>query len=141
MRKILPFLLLALFLLPAPMESSEMFLLPRLLLCPSSHAEMIVRKCQRASIPAHLVLQIVERESGMDPDVIGENLDAAGNVKSRDFGLGQLNTATIKLLGIEDPLNPEQNIDGVVTVMQAGHEICGSWSRAMVFYAIGRCAE
>jgi soluble lytic murein transglycosylase-like protein len=64
---------------------------------------MAMQAAQRHGLDPQLFLNLVQQESAFDP-----------NAKSRAgaLGLAQLMPATARMLGVENPLDPQQNLEG-----------------------------
>ena len=94
------------------------FLFSTLLLIPSSSQgfqkmkkrakrfhSIIVQAAEYYKIEADMIKAIIMAESGFDPNAVS---------RKGARGLMQLMPATAQALGVEDPMDPEQNIDGGV---------------------------
>lgn len=96
--------------------------------------QRIVAEALAAGVPPRLALMVARRESGMNPLAVGRNKDG-----SHDWGLGQINDRTVKLLHVTDPLDVSQNIIAFVGVLGMGLDHCRSEAGALRYYARGRC--
>ncbi len=71
--------------------------------------EIIQKASQKYGVDADLVKSVIQNESAYDPNAVS----SAGAL-----GLMQLMPATAANLGVENPLDPEQNIDGGVKLLR-----------------------
>jgi soluble lytic murein transglycosylase-like protein len=71
--------------------------------------EIIQKACQKYDVDTDLVKAVIQNESAYDPDAVS----SAGAL-----GLMQLMPATAANLGVENPLNPEENIEGGVKLLR-----------------------
>lgn len=67
--------------------------------------DLIDKTCQKYDVDSKLVKALVKQESGFNPDA---------KSKAGALGLMQLMPQTAMGLGVNDPMNPEENIDGGV---------------------------
>jgi len=74
-----------------------------------SVAQMVVDAANAYGVPANLALGIASHESGFNPSAVNPNGGAAGVM--------QLMPATAAGLGVTDPLDAQQNIDGGVQLL------------------------
>ncbi|MCL4559610.1 MAG: lytic transglycosylase domain-containing protein [Chloroflexi bacterium] len=81
---------------------------------PSGHAgdfaSMIQQAAQKYRVNPNLVQAVIQAESAYNPDAVSP----AGAL-----GLMQLMPGTALSLGVDDPLDPEQNIDGGVQMLRS----------------------
>ncbi len=75
----------------------------------STYDHLIRAACQKYSIDPALVMAVIHTESRFDPQAVSPK----GAV-----GLMQINPITIRELGINDPFNPQHNIDGGVRYLK-----------------------
>jgi soluble lytic murein transglycosylase-like protein len=87
-----------------------------------------------AGVRPGLAIYVAWRESRFDPLAVGTNKDG-----SHDWGIGQINDRTVRLLHVADPLDVGQNIIAFVGVLGMGLDKCGSERGALNYYAKGRC--
>lgn len=64
---------------------------------------LVREKCLKYGVDEHLVKSMIKMESGGNPDAVS---------KAGARGLMQLMPSTAKMLGVEDPFDPDQNLDG-----------------------------
>lgn len=67
--------------------------------------DIIDRTCQKYDVDSKLIKALIKQESGFNPEA---------KSKAGAMGLMQLMPATAEGLGIDDPMNPVQNVDGGV---------------------------
>ena len=79
--------------------------------CPAkdNYQKIIDRVCQRYNMDPKLINLVIERESGFNPKA---------RSKKGAIGLMQLMPETAKKLGVKDPYDPEQNIEGGVRYLR-----------------------
>jgi len=100
-----------------------------------SPQDMIVAESLAAGINPHLPLAIGWRESRYTPQLVaGPNQDG-----SYDYGVMQLNSYTVRVLKVANPLDARENIRAGVRLFARWLHVCGSERAAMMAYAIGRC--
>lgn len=83
---------------------------------------------QRYGIPRDLFLRLVQQESGWNPRA----RSAAGAQ-----GLAQLMPATAKGLGVTDPFNPRQSLEGGARYLSEQFKRFGKWDLALSAYNSG----
>jgi len=71
---------------------------------------MIDKACDKYDVDSKLVKALIKQESGFNPDA---------KSKAGALGLMQLMPKTAEGLGIKDPMNPEDNIDGGVRYLKS----------------------
>jgi soluble lytic murein transglycosylase-like protein len=76
----------------------------------SSYDHLIKAACRKHSIDPALVMAVIHAESRFDPLAVSPK----GAV-----GLMQINPITVRELGINDPFNPQLNIDGGVRYLKS----------------------
>ncbi len=96
--------------------------------------ELIVRAATAAGVPPELALAIAWRESGFDARRIHTNAHGYG----RDYGVFQLNSFTVRVLGVADPLDARQNIAaGVALLAEYLFKYRGDQARTDCAFAFG----
>ena len=70
---------------------------------PADIADMIAAASQRYGVPAKLIEAVIRQESGSNPKAVS---------RAGAMGLMQLMPKTAAALGVHDPFDPRQNIDG-----------------------------
>ena len=93
--------------------------------------EMLIEHySNRRNIPSSLVRSVINAESGFDPD--------ATSPKGA-MGLMQLMPSTVMDLGVENPFDPEQNINGGTALLKNLLDTYqGDYSKALAAYNAGR---
>lgn len=74
--------------------------------------DIIREEATRLGVPPELALAIAEQESSFRPDVIGPEIMKGPAKGQRAMGLFQLIPETAKRMGVVDPMDPIQNIQG-----------------------------
>lgn len=86
---------------------------------------------RRYNIPEDLFLKLVQQESGWRPDAISR----AGAI-----GLAQLMPGTAHELGVTDPWDPHQNLNGGARYLREQYQEFQSWKLALAAYNAGPAA-
>jgi hypothetical protein len=73
-----------------------------------SYESIIQAKADKYDVPPDLLRAVIQAESSFDPNAVGKMLRDGDKAK----GLMQLTSGTAKDMGVQDPFDPEQNIDG-----------------------------
>jgi cell wall-associated NlpC family hydrolase len=92
------------------------------------YAGMFASAGQKYGVPASLLSAVAKQESGYDPSAVSP----AGAQ-----GLMQLMPATAKSLGVTDPLDPAQSIDGAARMLRDLTRRFGSTELALAAYNAG----
>lgn len=85
-------------------------------------------KAAKCGVPLNIVLGVIEIESGGNPNAVSD----AGAM-----GVMQLLPQTARALGVSDPFDPEQNIDGGVRYLREQFDRFGRWDLALAAYYTG----
>jgi len=92
----------------------------------------IQEKCTETDIPMELVLALIETESGYREDVVS---------KTNDYGLMQINRCNHSWLkrdlGLEDMLDPRQNITAGMYMLKQHLDKYGDTHKALMVYNMG----
>lgn len=95
---------------------------------PAEYAVLVNNAATAHSISAPWLAGLLQTESGWNPRAVSE----AGAM-----GLGQLMPGTARQLGVTDPFDPAQNIDGSARYFAAQYETFGSYELAAAAYNAG----
>jgi hypothetical protein len=95
---------------------------------PRAERDMIVREARRQGVDPALALAVVLRESGGNPQAVSP----AGAM-----GLMQLMPGTARDLGVADPFDPQQNVDGGLRYLRDRLREFGSVPLALAAYNAG----
>lgn len=96
---------------------------------PSAYIVRLIReKAQKYGIPFDLFYRMIEVESGFNPKAVSP----AGAM-----GLGQLMPGTARALGVKDPFDPEQNLEGAAKYLRQQYDRFGRWDLALAAYNAG----
>jgi len=96
--------------------------------CPSDFDHLIAEVCQRQGVDPALVKAVIKVES---------NFDCRAVSRAGAKGLMQLMDATGKQLGVKDPFDPRQNVEGGVTYLRQMLDRYGDLSLALAAYNAG----
>lgn len=95
----------------------------------SRHSEIISAASERFSVPEPLIRAVIEQESGFREDAVS---------KKGALGLMQLMPGTASVLGVEDPLDAEQNIFGGTMYLRELIDLYGgNLNKALAAYNAG----
>lgn len=94
----------------------------------ADYSQLIASKAQKYGIPANVLTELVRAESGFNP-----------NAKSPAgaMGLGQLMPGTARSLGVTNPYDPEQNLEGTAKYLSQQLKKFGSVPLALAAYNSG----
>ena len=95
---------------------------------PMDYYGAAVAAAERHNIPPELFLRLVRQESGFNPNAVSE----AGAQ-----GLTQLMPGTAEYLGVTDPFDPEQNLDGGARYLREQLDRFGRPDLALAAYNAG----
>ncbi|MDN5318781.1 MAG: hypothetical protein PWP05_1094 [Thermovirga sp.] len=76
---------------------------------PSYIDGIIEEKCRKYGVDGALVRAVIKMESGGNPRAVS---------KAGAMGLMQLMPSTAEMLGVKDPFNPEENLDGGIRYLK-----------------------
>lgn len=94
----------------------------------SRYYESAIAAARRHGVPEDLFLRLVRQESGFDPNAVSP----AGAQ-----GLTQLMPGTAEYLGVADPFDPEQNLDGGARYLREQLDAFGDPALALAAYNAG----
>lgn len=95
---------------------------------------LIVTAAQKYGVPAWWALGIASHESGFNPTAV----NTANANGTSDWGVMQLNDSTVKTMGVQNPLDPAQNVDaGVRLLSQLQAKYNGDLTQVLWAYAAG----
>jgi len=89
---------------------------------------LIKQTAARYGIPEDLFRALVKQESGFNPRAVSP----AGAM-----GLTQLMPATARALGVEDPFDPAQNLEGGAKYLRQQYDRFGDWGLALAAFNAG----
>lgn len=92
------------------------------------YQDIAARTAEKYGIPSDLFMRQIKQESGWNPRAVSP----AGAQ-----GLGQLMPGTAADLGVTDPFNPEQNLDGAARYLRQMYDKYGDWRLALQAYNAG----
>jgi soluble lytic murein transglycosylase-like protein len=96
--------------------------------------QMIVDAANQYGVPPNIALGIASHESGFNPNAINSNNPNG----TKDWGVMQLNDTTVQTMGVQNPLDPQQNIDaGVQLLSNLLNRYNGDVNSALWAYASG----
>jgi hypothetical protein len=76
-----------------------------------SNLEIIQSASEKYNVPESVLYAVISQESNFDPKALGPEIRGR-HPEDRAMGLMQLMPATAKELGVTDPYDPRQNVDG-----------------------------
>ena len=83
-------------------------------------------------VPANLVLSVIAHESSGNPNAVSY---AANGTPAQ--GLMQLQPATAQEVGVSNPFDPAQNINGGTSYLSKLYQRFGNWTQALSAYNTG----
>lgn len=92
---------------------------------------VIAHHSEAQGVPPALVKAVIHAESAFDPRAISHK---------GAMGLMQLMPATAEMLGVEEPLSAEENIEGGIRYLRSLHDRYGSWTFTLAAYNAGPSA-
>lgn len=95
---------------------------------PAAYDQLISRIAARHGLPAAMVKAVVKAESNFQPN--------ARSHKGAQ-GLMQLMPATAEDMGVDDPFEAEDNVQGGTRYLRAMYERFGDWEHALAAYNAG----
>lgn len=93
-----------------------------------SVSQLIANAAARYGVPSQIAMEVAVQESGLNPNAVSP----AGAQ-----GVMQLMPATAAQLGVSDPFNPQQNVNGGVQYLSQLYAKYGSWDLALAAYNWG----
>jgi soluble lytic murein transglycosylase-like protein len=94
----------------------------------SSILQMISNAAQQYGVPSQIATEVAITESNLNPNAVS----SAGAV-----GVMQLMPQTAASLGVTDPADPQQNINGGVKYLSQLYAQFGNWDQALAAYNAG----
>lgn len=94
----------------------------------NNYSQLIAAKAQKYGIPVNVLTELVRAESGFNPNA----KSAAGAM-----GLSQLMPGTARSLGVTNPYDPEQNLEGGAKYLSQQLKRFGSLPLALAAYNAG----
>jgi soluble lytic murein transglycosylase-like protein len=95
---------------------------------PAAYDQLISRVAARHGLPAAMVKAVVKAESNFQPH-------ARSNKGAQ--GLMQLMPGTAEDMGVDDPFEAEDNVQGGTRYLRAMYERFGDWKHALAAYNAG----
>ena len=92
------------------------------------YQDLAAETAARYGIPSDLFLRQIQQESAWNPRAVS----GAGAQ-----GLGQLMPGTAADLGVSDPFDPAQNLDGSARYLRQMYDRYGDWNMALAAYNAG----
>lgn len=100
---------------------------------PAQIQSMIVQAANQYGVPPSIALGIASHESGFNPNATHLNTNG-----TTDYGVMQLNSTTVQTLGVQNPLDPQQNINAGVSLLASYlNQYGGNVNQALQAYASG----
>ena len=96
-----------------------------------TYDDLIKRASRRHGVPAALVKAVIHAESAFDPRAVSPK---------GAMGLMQLMPATAQLLGVAQPFQASQNVQGGTRYLRSLHDRYGSWTHTLAAYNAGPSA-
>jgi soluble lytic murein transglycosylase-like protein len=93
-----------------------------------AYDHLIARAARQAGLPAALVKAVVKAESNFQPRAVS---------RKGAQGLMQLMPDTAAAVGVQDPLEPADNLEGGARYLRAMIERYGNWNHALAAYNAG----
>jgi soluble lytic murein transglycosylase-like protein len=94
----------------------------------TSISQMIANAAAKYNVPPQIAMEVAVQESGLNPNAVS----SAGAI-----GVMQLEPATAAQLGVTDPYDAQQNINGGVQYLSQLYNQYGSWDLALAAYNAG----
>jgi soluble lytic murein transglycosylase len=96
-----------------------------------TYDDLIERAARRHGVPAAMVKAVIHAESAFNPKAVSSK---------GAMGLMQLMPATAELLGVEEPFQARQNVQGGTRYLRTLHDRYGSWTHTLAAYNAGPSA-
>jgi soluble lytic murein transglycosylase len=96
-----------------------------------NYDDLIKRTARRHGVPAAMVKAVIHAESAFNPRAVSSK---------GAMGLMQLMPATAELMGVEQPFQARQNVQGGTRYLRSLHDRYGSWTHTLAAYNAGPSA-
>jgi soluble lytic murein transglycosylase-like protein len=96
-----------------------------------TYDDLIKRAARRHGVPAAMVKAVIHAESAFNPRAVSSK---------GAMGLMQLMPATAELMGVDEPFQARQNVQGGARYLRALHDRYGSWTHTLAAYNAGPSA-
>jgi hypothetical protein len=97
--------------------------------------DLVYKYADTHNVPATIIKRVIKQESNFDPGA--QPYDKDGNLLSSAKGLMQLIDGTAKELGVDNPYDPDQNINGGTKYLRQMYDKFRDWNWALAAYHAG----